>query len=114
NPKQTALAWLFHHTQQAVDLDHDTPEADLSSNADIRQIISDGKGTIEMVDLPDGEAAGHLALPSEESPPLLNPELFSGRIAGDWRIASFSGLTREVHQVPHAGAARGGPDEILN
>ena len=40
--------------------------------------------------------------------------MFSGRIATDWRITSFSGLTRDIHQTAHGGSPRSGKDPVLD
>ena len=53
------------------------------------------------------EAAGGLT-------PILEAASLNAVLAHNWRISSFSGLTRDIHQPAHGGSARSGEDSILD
>jgi exodeoxyribonuclease V beta subunit len=100
---QTALAYLLHPHQARERLADELPEAlaGLASlQPDLERLAASAGGDIRVAPLPGAVALPHL--PAEGSPPRLEPRRFRGRIAADWRIGSFSALTREVHS---AGAA---------
>ncbi len=114
---RTALAWLLYPTQTAADLDSSFPEA-LPDKVDLLQPLldlqRDSGGDIELVDMPTPAGSTRL-IDTQEAAGELSAARFSGQIATDWRIASFSALTRDVHQAPHSGAARASSsDPILN
>ena len=106
---QTALAWLLHPHQSRERLAAERPDAfaglaDLES--DLRRLTEQARGDIVVAPLPQSVAV--TAAPPEEPPEELAPRRFTGQIATDWRIHSFSALTRDVHSgpaIPRAGAA---------
>jgi exodeoxyribonuclease V beta subunit len=100
---RTALAWLLHLHQSRQDQDHDTPNAFTGLNSlwpDVEELARQSKGSIRVVPIPDDEAT--IALKPGTIEQNLEPASFHGRIARDWRITSFSALTRDVHSGPPA------------
>lgn len=115
---RSALAWMLFHRQKPTDLDRQLPDAlekldgaDLESALHAFQDASDGN--VELLDLPC-EESGPTVVSSLSERYELSPAPFSGRIATDWRIASFSALTRDVHQAPHGGSERDPTDPIIS
>ncbi|HHO69659.1 MAG TPA: exodeoxyribonuclease V subunit beta, partial [Gammaproteobacteria bacterium] len=111
--RASALAWLLHPAQTPDDLEHELPSAfpvggDLTPDL---QRLAAASPAIDICELPApaGETA---ALPAGEAPALA-PAEFSGSIASDWRVASFTALTRDIHQVHRGGSPRG-EDAVLN
>jgi exodeoxyribonuclease V beta subunit len=106
---QTALAWLLHPHQTREQLAAERPDAfaglaDLEP--DLQRLAERARGDIAVVPLPPYVAT--TAGSPKEKPEVLAPRSFSGHIATDWRINSFSALTRDVHSgpaIPRAGAA---------
>ncbi len=98
---QTALGYLLHPHQPAARLAEDLPDA-FAGLADLQPdldgLAAAAPGDIAVAPLP--EPAGSAPAPPAESPAVLAARPFRGRIATDWRIASFSALTREVHSGP--------------
>jgi len=100
---RTALAWLLHPRQSRQDLDHHTPNAFTGLDSlwpDVEELASESNGGIRVTPIPDEEPAIKLKQKTNEHD--LNPASFDGRIARDWRITSFSALTRDVHSGPPA------------
>jgi exodeoxyribonuclease V beta subunit len=106
---QTALAWLLHPHQSRESLAAETPDAFAGLaelEPDLQRLAERAPGDIVVSPLP-------LSVEATAEPPagiadVLAPRSFSGRIATDWRINSFSALTRDVHSgpaIPRAGAA---------
>ena len=106
---QTALAWLLHPHQSRERLAAERPDAfaglaDLEP--DLATLAKRTPGDIVVTPLPESVAAS--AKPPTGKADLLAPRRFTGHIATDWRINSFSALTRDVHSgpaIPRAGAA---------
>ncbi len=109
----TALAYLLYPDPSGVaDLAGDDFYRPLQSLADA------SAGSIEVQPLPDSDCDAYASRHVSEAPtPIqastLHAARFTGTIALDWRISSFSALTRDVHQAPHGGSVRGS-DEIIN
>ena len=98
---KTALAWLLHPCQSRQDLDRDTPNAFAGLDAllpDIDLLASRSAGNIQPMRIPDEGSS--TVVPQQSDSLELAPMDFSGRIARDWRISSFSALTRNVHSGP--------------
>ena len=114
--EKTALAYLFFDTQSAADLNTHLPEAirkETDLHSPLQALSERSAGTIEIIPMP--EPATPKRLPAANaSDQILAAAQFKGQIASDWRIASFSALTRDVHQTPHTGSARNTLDPILN
>ena len=111
--RASALGWLLHPAQTPDDLAHALPEAFAAGaglSADLQRLAA-ATPAIEVCDLPapaDGDVE-----PPETRPPALAPATFAGDIATDWRVASFTALTRDIHQVHRGGSPRG-EDPVLN
>jgi exodeoxyribonuclease V beta subunit len=106
---QTALAWLLHPHQPRNRLSTERPDAfagltDLKP--DLQHLAERARGDIVVGPLP--QAVAVTAKPPAGKADVLTPRHFRGQIATDWRINSFSALTRDVHSgpaIPRAGAA---------
>ncbi len=113
---KSALAYLLHSRQSVADLDHALPNGfpdDLDLDADLKRLAEPSGGNIEIRELPEVDGfskPGRARLP--DAP--IEVSEFKGRIATDWRIASFTGLTRDVHQPAQQGSPRLDDDPILN
>ena len=115
---RSALAWMLFHRQGPADLDGQLPDAlekqdGAALDKALRALQDASKGNIELHDLP-ADASGPAVVPGPSEQIELQPAPFTGRIATDWRIASFSALTRDVHQAPHGGSERDPHDPIIS
>ena len=115
---RTALAWLLHSQQSPADLQQNLPKATLEAaqmQAELTELVEQSNGTIEVDDLPQESSlsAQNSRLPGHETSVELRPAVFSGTIATDWRITSFSSLTRDLHQAPHTGSKAPSSDAVL-
>ncbi len=109
---QTALAWLLHPDQTPEDLRVLRPQVfdghSPPSHHQVRQRFKHANPDILRVEpLPEVDA-GPATTPAEDLPELKRAE-FTGTIATDWRIQSYSTLTRDLHQVSTV-TGRPGPD----
>lgn len=116
---RTALAWLLHSQQTPADLHLSFPKADLDAdqiNAALVELVAQSDHTMEVEDLPreSSMSTQRSRLPGHETSTELRPAVFSGSIATDWRITSFSSLTHDIHQAPHAGSNSASSDPILS
>ena len=113
---QTALAYLLHSAQTPVQLEHELPQgfpAEMNFVADL-QTLSQASGTrIETLALPSTITTSTPAVDESRSE-LLEPVEATSRRTSEWRINSFTGLTRDVHQVAHRGENRSQGDAILD
>jgi len=115
-PAKTALGYLFHKQQTPQDLDFSLPQAfDKADNIgkELDILADSSKGTIEVKSLPIIDEDN---LPSIDREPesSLQPASFKAILANNWRISSFSGLTRDIHQTAHGGSSGKGEDAILD
>lgn len=112
----TALGYLLYPRQQPQDLDSAFPQA-FSGGDDLahqlQNLADKSRGNIELTPLPDIAGIAPAQAADADTPPL-SPSRFHGEIVNDWRIASFSGMTRDIHQLPHGGSQRATDDPILN
>jgi len=111
----TALAWLLHPVQTPADLDVSLPDSfghQVDIDTDLADLAQRSDHRIEIQPLP-AITAGMTGEPNSPATAELTPAVFSGRVATDWRITSFSALTRDIHQTPHGGSPRSGSDPIL-
>ena len=113
-PKHSALAWLLHSRQSAADLETQEPQGfdDAASLYAELDAFAASRDSIEVVDLPP-------ATTSTPAPPLVLAkdipiQKFSRHFDIGWQIGSFSGLTRDVHQVAHSGERMSRGDAILD
>ncbi|MGR9108592.1 MAG: exodeoxyribonuclease V subunit beta, partial [Gammaproteobacteria bacterium] len=112
----SALHYLLHSKQSSEQLDGTLPEGFSAGGnpiADLERLVERSGGNIEIVELPEPSEPSKAQTPEAH---LASIELseFKGHIATDWRIASFTGLTRDIHQLPHHGSPRSEEDPILN
>lgn len=105
---QTALAYLLYPDVSTI--------SDLVGEAfyqPLQTLVQDSSGAIELQPLPESAGVDSVMSGTGDVARSLEPATFTGSIAVDWRITSFSALTRDVHQAPHGGSARGS-DAIIN
>ena len=113
---QTALAYLLHSRQTPEDLDAEGVDGfpdGMDFGADLQALVTNSAASIECVPLPGEQSP--LALYSDDSPSEL-PQLavFNRASATQWRVNSFTALTRTVHQPAGAVARATEVDPILN
>jgi exodeoxyribonuclease V beta subunit len=111
---QTALGYLLHPRQDAARLETEPPDAfaglaDLGP--DLQRLAEAADGDIRIAPLP--EPAEGVRLQPTDEPPVLAPRPFGGRIATDWRVSSFSALTKDVHSGPAASREQAEDDAAL-
>jgi len=114
-PAKTGLGYLLHPGQSAGDLDSSLPwafnsEHDISG--DLETLVKASEGSIEIIPLPqqvNGSKRDHSA---NREP--LETSTFKRQLAADWHIASFTALTRDIHQVAHGGNTGASGDPILD
>ncbi|MGD2170604.1 MAG: UvrD-helicase domain-containing protein [Gammaproteobacteria bacterium] len=114
-PMRSALGYLLHPRQTAADLDSALPDAfdDPAAMLDQLRQLADACPQIELRDLPDGGRA--VTAPEERAADsALAARDFGRRLGLSFRINSFSGLTRDVHQAPLAGERVSRGDPILD
>ncbi len=112
---RTALGYLLQPDQRAVDLDSNLPhQFDPASDTGkhLVDLVSGSADTIEVLPLP---SVADNALEYQEAVPQagLSAAEFTGKIAADYMVSSFSSLTRDIHQPAHGGSPRF-TDEVLN
>jgi len=114
-PAKTGLGYLLHPGQSASELDSNLPWA-FNSAADISEdldtLVKASKGSIEIIPLPQQTDGSKLDQPVNNEP--LETTTFKARLVSDWKIASFTGLTRDIHQVAHRGSTGISGDPILD
>jgi exodeoxyribonuclease V beta subunit len=111
---QTALAYLLHPQQAAERLATERPEAFSGLYdvlPDLQELAARAEGEIAVGALPQPEP--RVEVTTTEALPELAPRPFRGSIATDWRINSFSALTRDVHSGPAAPRDRSSEDPAL-
>ncbi len=116
SPAKTALGFLLHPKQSASDLDQHLPRAydlDHDIDGDIDALCHSSLGGIEYRDLPEGSPIA-IAEAAPLQPCHLKPATFQGGKSNPWKIASFTALTRDIHQVSHQGSRDIGRDPIIN
>jgi exodeoxyribonuclease V beta subunit len=111
---QTALGYLLHPHQQSSRLVAELPDAfagltDITP--DLERLASAADGEILIAPLPESADADGTIATAPPAVPLARR--FRGRIATDWRISSFSALTRQTHAVPTAIRDETAPDPGL-
>jgi exodeoxyribonuclease V beta subunit len=99
---QSALGWLLQPRQTAEDLFTQRPQAFAKNKSPdfnvLQERLAGDASSIVIEPLPVpadiDPAAGETAVQ-----PQLQAALFDGMIADDWRISSFTSLTRDLHQA---------------
>ena len=99
----TALGWLLHHGQQVEDLAAATPRAFRAGGAEVaaelRAIADASEHSIAVQEL-SSLLPEMVCLAAEgEEVAELKPAGFKAKLSENWRISSFTGLTRDVHQL---------------
>ncbi|MFT5225956.1 MAG: exodeoxyribonuclease V beta subunit, partial [Polaribacter sp.] len=115
-PYQSALAYLLHSEQSPDDLTMQLPCGFTDSAvipAGLERLSLKSEGRIEVLPLPELTDSLHKELDSKQAM-LLAPTAYEAQKVTAWRIASFSSLTRDVHQVSYRGSSVTGNDPILN
>ena len=114
--QQTALAWLLHSRQTPADLESAAPDGfgnDLDFDADLQRLVERGNGSIECCPLPAPVLASTRPVDNNaESAPRL--ARFARTQPNQWRVNSFTALTRNVHQPPTHGTRASATDPILD
>ena len=120
NSGSSALAYLLHPIQSAQQLNKQFPsvfgsksKVDIDIDQDMKRLMEVARHSIEIAELPEAGLGQAVALGDGESLGL-SAKAFEGRVSSDWRVSSFSGLTRDIHQTAHGGSARTGLDPILD
>ena len=114
--RQTALAYLLHSRQSPGDLESSTVDgfpSDMDFVDDLRRLVDRAGGTIELAELPVtiGKPRTIVDDSAQDSTQLAT---FSRASLPRWRINSFSGLTRGIHQPASLGALQSQGDAILD
>ena len=115
-PFQSAMAYLLHSKQSPDDLMTQLPNGFSDSTtipADLESLVVKSKGKIEVLPLPELQAKQIEDFSNNEIT-LLKTADFNIQKISAWRIASFSSLTRDVHQVAHRGSTVISNDPIFN
>ncbi len=115
NGAASALAWLLHNQQTPEDLDRAPPFAQLSNEGiseKLNSLAIASPGAIEVRPLP--EPQWRKSEGAKGTQQALSVREFHAKVATDWRINSFSSLTRDVHQPPMQRRVRSTDDAIMN
>lgn len=116
NAAASALAWLLHPLQTPADLAL-VPAKVALEHEDVARALhaleAARPDAIRIRPLP-GPGTASQAAQTPVSLRKLQSARFSGRIASDWRISSFSSLTRDVHQPASTGRREASVDPILH
>lgn len=111
---QTALGYLLHPNQERSQLATELPDAFAGLGElqpDLERLAAAAGGDIRVAPLPDSAEAQGLQ-PGEDMPEL-KARRFQGRIVTDWRVGSFSALTRDVHSGPAAPRDKAADDVAM-
>ena len=114
-PASTALAYLLHPGQDPRSLESTAPWAFDDSAQMQRELeaLADGCDEIELVEMPVSDTDRVSADGNPEASRAC-PRSFARKLGPGWRINSFSGLTRDVHQAPLSGESVAQGDPILD
>lgn len=115
-PYQSALAYLLHSEQNPDDLNLQMPCGFSDPSiilGDLNKLASKSEGRIEVIPLPELTDSLDKTL-DDTKITLLKATPYDAQKITAWRIASFSSLTRDVHQVSHRGSSSISNDPILN
>ena len=114
--RQTALAYLLHSTQTPQDLERESVDGfgnSMDFDVDLKKLVADSDATINLVPLPRPDLAS-INRPPESPPEPVELARFSRKHMTNWRIQSFTGLTRGVHQPAQMGTVSSQADLILD
>ncbi len=111
---QTALAWLLHSNQTPQQLGQQLAQGfptTMNFEADLEALVARSQGCIERIPLPRQSAPKQLASSEVKKPYQLDE--FTRKFTRPWRVNSFTGLTRGVHQTALRGGTAVPTDRIL-
>jgi exodeoxyribonuclease V beta subunit len=114
--KQTALAYLLHSKQTPHDLETTAADgfsAHMDLATDLEALVEASASAIELLPLPRGDLSSVFAS-SELKLPAAQLAKFSRSSMTQWRINSFTALTRGIHQPAHFGATASQDDPVLD
>ncbi len=114
--QQTALAYLLHSRQTPQDLEREVPNGfynGMDFVGDLQNLVGKSAATIELVPLPRKNQS-LISHREESKPPAARLAKFSRSQLPIWRVQSFTGLTRGVHQPPPGGTLSSQNDPILD
>jgi exodeoxyribonuclease V beta subunit len=116
NASQTALAYLLHSKQTAEDLDSTAINGfptGMDFDADLQSLVDDSGATIECIALPQ-QPADLAPYRAESEAPHAQLAHFTRTQMTQWRVNSFTALTRGVHQPGTTGEIESQGDSILD
>jgi len=113
---RTALAYLLHSKQTPQDLETTAPDgfpADMDLATDLQSLVDHSGTSIELLPLPLNDMSsvfrpGGLKLPAAQL------ATFSRPYTAQWRINSFTALTRGIHQPSTIGSLVSEGDPVLD
>ena len=114
--KQTALAYLLHSKQTPHDLETTAADgfpAPMDLATDLEALVEASASAIELLPLPRGDLSSVFAS-SELKLPAAQLAKFSRSSMTQWRINSFTALTRGIHQPARFGATASQDDPVLD
>lgn len=106
-PYQSALAYLLHSEQTPENLTMQLPNGFSDPKIisdDLDKLAAKSEGRIEVLTLPERADPIPNTLESKKIV-LLETAPYQTKKITAWRIASFSSLTRDVHQISHRGSS---------
>lgn len=115
-PYQSALAYLLHSEQSPEDLTAQLPSGfsdPVIIQGDLEKLAVKSEGRIAVLPLPEFRESVHKEFDGTKVT-LLEAAPYEAQKVTAWRIASFSSLTRDVHQASHRGSSTISNDPILN
>ena len=111
---QTSLAWLLHSSQTPQQLEQELADGfptTMDFEADLEALVARSQSCIERIPLPRQSAAKQLV--SSEVEQQYRLDEFTRKFTRPWRVNSFTGLTRGVHQTTLSGSTAVPTDRIL-
>jgi exodeoxyribonuclease V beta subunit len=115
-PYQSALAYLLHSEQTPVDLTMQLPSGFTDPTVipgDLDKLVAKSEGRIEVSPLPELVDSVAKEFDNKQDVLVAAAPYHALKVTA-WRIASFSSLTRDVHQVSHRGSSTINNDPIFN
>jgi len=116
NASQTALAFLLHSRQTAVDLDSAAANGftgDMDFEADLQSLVDDSNASIQRLALPQ-RPTDLAPYQADIEQPVSQLTRFTRPQMTQWRVNSFTALTRGVHQPGNSGEIESQGDPILD
>jgi len=113
---RTALAYLLHSQQTPQDLEITVPDgfpADMDLATDLQSLVESSAASIELLPLPQDDLSS-VFRPRGLKLPAAQLATFSRPYTPQWRINSFTALTRGIHQPATIGNLVSEGDPILD